>query len=110
MFRAKLILNQTEILPIGNQKRKDIKLPIQLRKITVNRTICINVKNSKIIWDKLENWLLTNIHLKLNLKECEIIFGFPNTPTAHLELINFVILMTKWYINKQRAFSNRALY
>ena len=66
-------------------------------------------KNSKTIWDKLENWLLTNIQLKLNLKECEILFGIPNTPTAHLELMNFVILMTKWYINKQRS-DNKELY
>ena len=66
-------------------------------------------KNSKIIWDKLENWLLTNIQLKLNLKECEILFGIPHSPTAHLDLINFVILMTKWYINKQRS-ENKELY
>ena len=66
-------------------------------------------KNSKLIWDKLENWLLKNIQLKLNLKECEILFGIPHTPTAHLELINFVILMTKWYINKQRS-DNKELY
>ena len=66
-------------------------------------------KNSKIICDKLENWLLKNIQLKLNLKECEILVVIPNTPTAHLELINFVILMTKWYINKQRS-DNKELY
>ena len=66
-------------------------------------------KNSKIIWDKLEKWLLKNIQLKLNLKECEILFGIPHTPTPYLDLINFVILMTKWYINKQRS-DNKDLY
>ena len=40
-------------------------------------------ENSKIIWDKLENWLLINIQLKLNLKECKILFGIPHSPTAH---------------------------
>ena len=52
---------------------------------------------------------MTNIQLKLNLKECEILFGIPHSPTAHLDLINFVILMTKWYINKQRS-ENKELY
>ena len=66
-------------------------------------------KGSNIIWNQLENWLLDCIEIKLNLKECEIIFGIPNAPNEHLELINFVIIMTKWYINNQRS-ENKPLY
>ena len=61
---------------------------------------------SKTIWLKLENWLFQIIEIKLNLKECEILFGIPHACNEHLELINFVIIMTKWYINKQRSECN----
>ena len=64
-------------------------------------------ENSKIIWDKLGNWFLINIQLKLNLKECKILH--PHSPAAHLVLINFYILMTKCYIYKQRS-DNKELY
>ena len=66
-------------------------------------------KDSKTIWDKVENWLLDCIEIKLNLKECEILFGIPNAQNEHLELINFVIIMTKWYINNRRS-DNKPLY
>ena len=39
----------------------------------------------------------------------KILFGIPHSPTQHLDLINFVILMTKWYINKQRS-EDKELY
>ena len=45
----------------------------------------------------------------LNLKECEILFGIPIAQNEHLELINFVIIMTKWYINNRRS-DNKPLY
>ena len=44
----------------------------------------------------VENWLWEQIDLKLNLRECEILIN------KDIELINFVILITKWYINSQR--------
>ena len=64
---------------------------------------------SKIIWGKVENWLFGCIEIKLNLRECEILFGIPNASDKYLELINFVIIMTKWYINNQRS-ENKLLY
>ena len=57
---------------------------------------------SKTIWNKVETWLYKQIDLKLNLRECEILFGIPNAINEDLELINFVIIITKWYINSQR--------
>ena len=51
------------------------------------------------IWDKVENWLYKEIDLKLNLCECEILFGIPNSINEDLDLIKFVIIIiTKWYI------------
>ena len=60
-------------------------------------------KDSKTIWEQLELWLYNQIEIKLNLKECEILFGIPNAINADIELINFVIIITKWYINAQRT-------
>lgn len=39
--------------------------------------------------ERLENWLLECIEIKLNPKECEIMVGLPNAPNEHLESINF---------------------
>ena len=64
---------------------------------------------SKKIWDKLESWLFNHIKIKLNLKECEILFGIPNATNEYLELINFMIIITKWYINAQRS-NEKPLY
>ena len=66
-------------------------------------------KESKTIWDRLENWLYENIDIKLNLRECEILFGIPNAVNKEIELINFVIIITKWYINTQRS-NDRPLF
>ena len=60
-------------------------------------------KVSKKIWDQLEIWLYDQIEIKLNLRECEVLFGIPHAIHEDLELINFVIILTKWYINKQRS-------
>ena len=59
--------------------------------------------DSKNIWEQLELWLYNQIKVKLNLKECEILFGIPNAINADIELINFVIIITNWYINAQRT-------
>ena len=57
--------------------------------------------------ERLENWLLECIEIKLNPKECEIMVGLPNAPNEHLD--QFSIIMTKWYINNQRS-ENKPLY
>ena len=58
---------------------------------------------SKKIWDNLEDWLFNHIEIRLNLKECEILFGIPNATNEYLELINYMIIVTKWYINSKRS-------
>ena len=53
--------------------------------------------------DGLDNWLYEHIDIQLNLQESEILFGIPNAINKDIELINFVIIITKWYINTQRS-------
>ena len=50
----------------------------------------------------MENWLYDRIEIKLNLCECELLFGIPNAVNDDIALLHFVIIITKWYINCQR--------
>ena len=34
---------------------------------------------------------------------CEVIFGIPDTNNPDIKLLNFLILMGKWYINKCKS-------
>ena len=58
---------------------------------------------SKTIWNKLKNWLYDQIEIKLNMHEYEIFFAIPNAANEDIELINIVIIITKWYIINQTA-------
>ena len=64
---------------------------------------------SKNLWNKLETWIYQQLEVKLNLKECEVLFGLPNVTNNHIEPINFLIILTKWYINVQRS-SDKQLF
>ena len=67
-------------------------------------------KDSKTILEQLELWLYIQIKIKLKLKECEIVFGIPNAINTDIELINFVILITKWYLNVQHTEKKAMFY
>jgi len=64
---------------------------------------------SKIIWDKLVQWIHSNLEIKYLLTECEVIFGIPFTNSPDLKLINFLIILSKWYINNTKT-NNKPLY
>ena len=55
------------------------------------------------MWDGIENWLRYNLSIGYKLTECEILFGIPISNTIDLEIMNFLILMGKQYINKQKT-------
>ena len=62
-----------------------------------------NCKSSKNIWNGLETWLYQNLDIRFNLTECEVIFGIPYNNTIDLQIINFIILLGKHYINKRKT-------
>ena len=51
-------------------------------------------------------WLHCNLEIKFKLVECEIIFGIPSNNSVDINIINYIILLGKWYINKTRARGN----
>ena len=55
------------------------------------------------MWEGIENWLRDNLSIGYKLTECEILFGIPISNTVDLDIMNFLILMGKQYINKQKT-------
>ena len=37
------------------------------------------------------------------MTECEILFGIPNNNDITIQIINFLILLTKWFINHKKT-------
>ena len=60
-------------------------------------------RDSKQIWDGIEGWLRDNLSIGYQLTECEILFGIPCSNTVDLDILIFLILMGKQYINKQNT-------
>ena len=52
-------------------------------------------------WNKLTRWITNILDLTFDFTVCEIIFGIPNINNQNeIDIINFLILYGKWYINK----------
>ena len=60
-------------------------------------------KDSKLFWKKLKNWMLINLEFGFELTVCEILFGVPTDNYVDTRLLNFLILIGKWFINKRRT-------
>ena len=67
-------------------------------------------KASKEIWDKLQIWLKSNMNINFPLTVCEVIFGIPNSADSNIKLINFLIIITKWYLNKMKSESKQIYF
>ena len=58
----------------------------------------ISGKISRKLWKKLEEWITQNLDINFPLTECEILFGISNNNDITIQIINFLILLTKWFI------------
>lgn len=57
---------------------------------------------SQKFWEKLKHWIFKTLELKFNFTICEILLGI-NDFTPDLKLINFLILLGKWYLNDRKS-------
>ena len=64
---------------------------------------------SKKIWQSVQRWCNTNLGIKYNFTICEILFGIPGNNSVDMDIINFLILIGKYYINKTKV-QNKDLY
>lgn len=69
---------------------------------TIEHHLVLCPKSTKF-WNQVTEWLYENLKIKINLTECEILFGIPFHKDNKLKIINFVVLLGKWFINKTRT-------
>ena len=50
--------------------------------------------------------LLLDVDFCFEFTVCEILFGLPTNNYVDTKLINFLIIMGKWYINKRKSNKN----
>ena len=53
-------------------------------------------------WKKVEQWLLEKMKVKFNLTVCEVIFGITFSNDSLMQIVNYIIILAKHFINKQR--------
>ena len=59
-------------------------------------------KKSKEIWVALQSWMGTVLETNTEFTICEVIFGITTKEDHYTQLINYIILISKWYINKNK--------
>ena len=69
--------------------------------------------DSNNFWKEVSIWLYNITNMKFNFTICEIIFGFFRTSFIDecvQFVFNYIILLGKWYINKQRSNNQRIAF
>ena len=62
----------------------------------------VSCEISSKMWKKLEEWITQNLDINFPLTKSEILFGIPNNNDITIQIINFLILSTKWFINHNK--------
>ena len=57
---------------------------------------------SKQIWKSIQSWIKNVLEIDIEFTICEVIFGIPLNNDPYIHLINYIILVAKWYINKNK--------
>ena len=66
-------------------------------------------KISTKFWKQLKDWSICNLGFSIELTVCEVIFGIPTYKNPDLKIINFLILIGKWYLNNSKT-KNKNIY
>ena len=53
-------------------------------------------------WYTNISWIQTVLEIYIEFTICEVIFGIPLNNDPYKHLINYIILVAKWYINKNK--------
>ena len=59
--------------------------------------------NSRTFWNQLKTWMGSNLNFGIELAVCEVIFGLPSYNNPDFKLINFLILIGKWFLNNSKT-------
>ena len=55
---------------------------------------------SKQIWKSIQSWTQNVLEIDIEFRISKVIFGIPLNNDPYKHLINYIILVAKWYINK----------
>ena len=59
-------------------------------------------EQSKLFWRRLEEWIADNLECSFPFTVCEILFGMKSNNDPNIKIINYLILIGKWYINNTK--------
>ena len=65
---------------------------------------------SRKIWTQLETWYQSVFEVKLNLTICEILFGITTIDSIEVKILNYIILITKFFIHKTKQQENNLYF
>ena len=60
-------------------------------------------------WSRLQEWMADSLEVSIRLTICEVLFGIPIPDNPDIEVINYIVLIGKWYINRNRS-NNEGLF
>ena len=63
-------------------------------------------RSSEQIWASLQEWLNNHFETSFKLTVCEVLFGIPFIANEYSQLLNFLIIVTKWYINNCKTYDH----
>ena len=67
-------------------------------------------EQSKLFWKRVQIWMRDNLEVSFPLTVCEVLFGINmNSGDQNIKVINFIILLGKWYINNTKQ-NEKPLY
>ena len=66
-------------------------------------------EETRLFWNRLQKWMNDNLEVSISLTICEVLFGIPIPNNPDIEVINYITLIGKWYINRNRS-NEEALY
>ena len=66
-------------------------------------------EETKLFWNRLQDWMSDTLEVSIRLTICEVLFGIPMPDNPDIEAINYITMVGKWYINANRT-NEKALY
>ena len=57
---------------------------------------------SKYMWNHLRKWLDNNLEINMHFTECEVVFGLPYSNSVEVKIMNYLIILLKWFINNTK--------
>ena len=66
-------------------------------------------EQSRLFWKRLQEWMRDNLEVSFPLTVCEVLFGINLISDPNVKVMNFIILLGKWYINNTKQ-NEKPLY